>query len=240
MKLVSLLLSIAVHIVIVILFYVVIIYEHRTIKTSAKIYSVNLVAYQQHKNTTHVKKTFSVKAKKIKHKVKIKPKIKKKVSKTVIHKPKPKPKKYKNNIYKKRIEEKIRRMRDMEKKQKIEAAIKNMREKINKNSSEKLKKKELEELSIQYNSIIHQNWYMDTNLIKNQHLIAILDIRLDCKGNIINIGIVKHSGNGYFDRSTINAAEISDPLPKPPADLLNSGGYIKLIVKFDSKEKEKL
>ena len=241
MKIVSLLLSIAAHIVIVILFYIVITYEHRTIKTPTKVYSVNLITYQQHKRTAvHIKKS-AIKVPK--HKVKIKPKIKKKVPKTVIHKPKQKPKlkpknslKHKNNLYKKRIEEKIRQMRNREMREKIEADIRNMRENISKNSSDKLKAQAVHKYGNLVSRIIHSNWYIDTSLIKNQHLITKLDIRLDYKGNIIYIGIVKYSGNSYFDRSTIRAAKRSDPLPKPPVNLLNSG-YIEFVVKFDSREK---
>ncbi len=235
MKFASLLLSIAVHILIAVFFYLIVSYEHRTIKTPAKIYSVNLIAYQKHKKKViQIKKTA---VKKPKQKVKIKPKIKKKVPKIITHKAKPKLKpKLKNSLHKKRIEKKIKQMRSMEMREKVEAAIENIKKKLSRNSSDKLKAQAAHKYGDLISQIIHSNWYIDTSLIKNKHFIADLNIRLDYKGNIIYIGVVKHSGNDYFDSSTINAARRSDPLPKPPVNLLNNG-YIEFVVNFDSREK---
>lgn len=241
MKFASLLLSIAVHILIAVFFYLIISYEHRTIKTPAKIYSVNLIAYQKHsKKAIHIKRTA---VKKPKQKVKIKPKIQKKVPKIITHKPKPKfkpkPKnslKHKNSLHKKRIEKKIKQMRSIEMRKKVESAVEDIKKKLSKNSSDKLKAQAAHKYGDLISQIIHSNWYIDTSLIKNQHFIVNLNIRLDYKGNIIYIGIVKHSGNNYFDSSTINAVRRSEPLPKPPENLLNNG-YINFLINFDSREK---
>ncbi len=212
----------------------------------------------------HTKKK---KPKKIKPKPKPKPKIKPKPKpkKTAKIKPKKIVKKTITTKNKKKIEElkrelveqkkrllrqKLIKEKEKQKEQKIQERLKKrinqLKEKVTKqknkqDTNNKKNNGNADKMAYEYqtliNSIIHQNWGVEKSLIKTKHFSTTVDIKLDFRGNLIYIQILKSSGSVYFDGTVINAIKISEPFPAPPKDIVENG-IVEFIITFNSEEKE--
>jgi colicin import membrane protein len=197
------------------------------------------------------------KPKPISHKKDIKKKIKKTDKKKIEKK---KQELAKKAAMQKRIEELRKKRIELEKKKKRDK----VREKLLKERIKELKKsaqnkdikkknntindtkgslsdKEIEKSASNYetliNSIIHNNWGVEKSLIKNKRFVCDAYIKLDFRGNLIYINILKSSGSVYFDSTVVDAIKDSEPFPMPPKEILDKG-IVEFVITFDSKEKE--
>jgi TonB family protein len=255
MKLLSFLISIAIH-VIFIAAYLFFIQTHTLYKEPKKIYTVDIIQLKTQKNKPQIKKkkVAKVQKKKIKPKpvIKPKPKPKKKVLKPKPKpkpklKPKPKPKKKNiNKIFNYMIKNKIEQLKKKIKQEEIEK----LREQMIQQKIAALKKeianrveegKKKEEIAYSYiqliKNIIYSNWGVEKSLLNNNRYTTDVDIRLDFRGDLIYIKIVRSSGNAYFDGTIMEAIKNSAPFPKPPTQILENG-FVEFIITFDSEEKK--
>jgi len=178
-------------------------------------------------------------------KPKRKPKPKQKISRQKpkkILRPKYKPK-YRKKVPKPNIEEKIRLIREKVMLQQIkerllEEKIKALKEHIltQREAQERFSQKLASSYVSLIKSIIYKNWGVEKSIIKNNVFIAKVEIKLDYRGNLINLYMIKSSGNAYFDGTVIDAIKSSEPFPPPPKEILN-GGVVDFIIIFDSREK---
>ncbi len=244
MKLISVLLSVLIHLSFV-LIYLVIVHDKPIIsKKNQNVYNVQLISIK-HKSAK--KKIIRSKPKKTvtKHKD-IHRKIHKK---TAIKHKKRENKKYVN--IKKKIAELKKKAKIAEKKQMkekvlreekirqklIEHRIEAMKNEIAEKENEEKTKIAVANYSGVINNIIKNNWGVEKGIIKNKQFITKVDIKIDYKGNIIYSAIEKGSGNKYVDTTAVSAINKSNPLPRPPKDILDSG-YVEFIITFDTREKE--
>ncbi|AEA33956.1 energy transducer TonB [Hippea maritima] len=236
MKFVSIFFSILVHLLFVVAF-ILFNKSHALFVKQAPIYTVNIlqIKNEKPKQNKTTKKTSNVIVKKPKHKLKPKMKPKK-------LKPKPKPK---NKIVKKiDVETKIKKLQEQVK-------VEELREKLLRRKIETLKKhlasqQEAQKsykkaLSAGYVNIIqssiYNNWGVSKDVIDDNVFITTVKIKLDYKGNLINLRILKSSGNAYFDGTVIDAIRSSEPFTPPPKEIL-SDGVVEFIITFDSREKQ--
>ena len=173
-----------------------------------------------------------------------KPKPKKKEKKRVkvekkVNKPKPKKKAIKPNI-----EEKIKLLKEKIMLQQIREKllrekIKLLREHIL--TQEEAQKRYAQKLAHSYialiKSIIYNHWGVEKSVIKDKVFIAKVKIKLDYNGNLVNLYMIKSSGNSYFDGTVMDAIKSSEPFPPPPKEIL-TGGFVDFIITFDSREKQ--
>ncbi|WP_259464274.1 energy transducer TonB family protein, partial [Pseudomonas prosekii] len=54
---------------------------------------------------------------------------------------------------------------------------------------------------------------------------------VDAEGNVLSYELVGRSGNADLDRATLEMIKRAQPLPKPPADMLNNGS-IEIVAPF--------
>ena len=54
---------------------------------------------------------------------------------------------------------------------------------------------------------------------------------VDGEGNVLSFELVGRSGNADLDRATLDMIRRAQPLPKPPADMLNNGS-IEIVAPF--------
>ncbi|MNY35721.1 Gram-negative bacterial tonB protein [compost metagenome] len=54
---------------------------------------------------------------------------------------------------------------------------------------------------------------------------------VDAEGNVLSFELVGRSGNADLDRATLEMIRRAQPLPKPPADMLNNGS-IEIVAPF--------
>ncbi|MHC8405086.1 MULTISPECIES: energy transducer TonB family protein [unclassified Pseudomonas] len=54
---------------------------------------------------------------------------------------------------------------------------------------------------------------------------------VDAEGNVLSFELVGRSGNADLDRATLEMIKRAQPLPKPPADMLNNGS-IEIVAPF--------
>ena len=214
------------------------------------------------KDKKQIKKRENIVAKKQKPKKKPKPKLKKKQitkkkkdSKLKFEKKK-KILELKRKLAKEKLEqEKKRKNKEELKKQKQvrEKILKRKIEQLRKEAEQrKTQKKEIAEnkqqndgkvdkIAYEYqtliNNIIHNNWGVEKSIIKNKHFATTMYIKLDFRGNLINMQIMKSSGSVYFDGKVIDAIRDSEPFPMPPKEILENG-IVEFIITFDSEEKE--
>ena len=177
-----------------------------------------------------------------KPKLKRKPKQKNKPKPKKILRPKYRPK-YRKKVPKPNIEERIRLIREKVMLQQIkerllEEKIKALKEHIL--TQREAQKRFSQKLANSYvsliKSIIYKNWGVEKSIIKNNIFIAKVEIKLDYRGNLINLCMIRSSGNAYFDGTVIDAIKSSEPFPSPPKEILN-GGVVDFIITFDSREK---
>ncbi len=78
---------------------------------------------------------------------------------------------------------------------------------------------------------VRKNWHFPEELLKRKDLEAIVSIRVDRKGHIMNRNFEKRSGFPAFDRSVLKAVNDSDPLPPLPPQLLP--GPVEIGIRFN-------
>lgn len=178
-----------------------------------------------------------------KPKPKIKPKPKPKPEKKKIKKKKNKPRP-KKPMYKPNIEQKIRLLKEKIMLQQIREKllrekIKLLREHIL--TQEEAQKRYAQKLAKSYialiKSIIYNHWGVERSVIKDKVFIAKVKIKLDYRGNLVNLYMIESSGNSYFDGTVMDAIKSSEPFPPPPKEIL-TGGFVDFIITFDSREKQ--
>ncbi len=154
---------------------------------------------------------------------------------------KPKPKKI---LKRPNIEQKIKLLKEKIKLQQIRERLLREKIKLLKEhilSQEEAQKRYTQKLAASYisliKSIIYNHWGVEKSIIKNRVLIAKVKIKLDYNGNLINLYMIKSSGNAYFDGTVMDAIRSSEPFPPPPKEIL-SGGFVDFIITFDSREKQ--
>ena len=261
MKLISIIFSVLLHLLFIAVLFQIL-SSHKIIQSKPKIYTVELLKMeskpksrpkpqpQPRKQKTVLKKTIKVnfnkpqpKKKKIiklpekprKSRKEIKKvRVKKKVTKKLVKKINKKP----------NIEEKIRLMKEkimveQLREKLLKEKIKMLKEKVY--SQEEAQKIFKQKLASSYLSVIegviYKNWGVEKTIIENKVFITKVDIKLDSKGNLINISIMKSSGNAYFDGTCIDAIKQSAPFLPPPKEIL-TGGVVEFIITFDSREQE--
>ena len=264
MKFLSFLASLLIHAFFVLVFLLII--KAPTVKPrKTPIYTVNLIELSKKKAKPKILQKPKPKPKiipkpKPRPKPAMRPKPKPKPKPIVKPKPKPKPKqkirsrpkkilrpkykpKYRKKVPKPNIEEKIRLIREKVMLQQIkerllEEKIKALKEHIL--TQREAQKRFSQKLASSYvsliKSIIYKNWGVEKSIIKNNVFIAKVEIKLDYRGNLINLYMIKSSGNAYFDGTVIDAIKSSEPFPSPPKEILN-GGVVDFIITFDSREK---
>ncbi len=252
MKFLSFLISLLLHALFVLVF-IFIVRTSALIVKKAQVYNVNLIVVKENNQKSKVEVNIKAKhrnetkhriiSKKVprKHKPKNKPHILKKSLK-IKQKPKEKPKKLAG--IKPDIKKKIRLMKEKIMIQRIKQNL--LREKIREIkervlSEEEAKRSFSEKLARSYialiESLIYKNWGVAKDIVKNNVFIAKVEIKLDYRGNLIKLYMVKSSQNAYFDGTVMNAIKSSEPFPPPPKEIL-SGGVVDFIITFDSREKE--
>ncbi len=258
MKFLSFLISLLLHVLFALVFILIVRTSALVVK-KAQVYNVNLIVIKENNQKSKVKVNSKTKYKhETKHKTvykkvsrKHKPKnkshiLKKPIKKKQKPKPKPKPKeKPKKQVgLKPNIEKKIRLMKEKIMIQRIKQNL--LREKIREIkervlSEEEAKKSFSEKLARSYialiESLIYKNWGVAKDIVKNNVFITKVEIKLDYRGNLIKLYMVKSSKNAYFDGTVMNAIKLSEPFPPPPKEIL-SGGAVDFIITFDSREKE--
>ncbi len=255
MKLLSFLISIALHVVALAVFLYII--KTPVIHSQNKVYNVDLVTLikpkPELKKSTPKIKTKPVKKKNQEKKVKQKKKplkkkpLKRRTVKKTKHKIVKKVKKKNlNRVYSKLLEQKIEQLKkkiEQEEQEKlreklIEQKIAMLRERLQKKIEEGKKKEEVANSYIQLiKGIIDSNWGVEKSLIKNKNYITKVDIKLDFRGDLVYKKIVKSSGNAYFDGTIMEAIQKSAPFPKPPPEILDNG-FVEFIITFKSEEKQ--
>ncbi len=64
--------------------------------------------------------------------------------------------------------------------------------------------------------------------LKNANIEAKLEIRVDSRGNLLQMRLIKSSRNKIFDDLAMAAVRNSSPFPIPPAELVNKTIYVNL------------
>ncbi len=144
------------------------------------------------------------------------------------------------------IKNKVQQLKEKIKQERLEKIRQKMIEKkiaaLKKQIANKIEEgKKKEEVAYSYiqliKNIIYSNWGVEKSLLNNNRYTTDVDIRLDFRGNLIYIKMVRSSGNAYFDGTIMEAIKNSEPFPKPPSDILENG-FVEFIITFDSEEKK--
>jgi len=178
-----------------------------------------------------------------KHKAKPKYEHKPKPRSKTKHKQKPKPR-TKNKFERVNVEKKVELLREKIMLEQVKERL--LREKINEIrqhvlSEEEAQRRFSQKLASSYialiRSIIYRNWGVAKDIIENNVFVAKVEIKLDYRGNLVKLYMIKSSGNAYFDGTVMNAIKSSEPFPPPPKEILR-GGVVDFIITFDSREKQ--
>ncbi len=239
MKLISILISVVIHLIFIVA-YLFLAQLHTVYKVGKKVYTVNIVQVDNIKKKTVIKQDKTVtKISNPKHKSERTEKYSKK------HKAKPKRKnidrvldsmlKHKIEQIKREIQaKKVENVRNMIVRERIKALKQNIENTASKSAN-------TEKSAYSYiqliKGLIYSNWGVEKSLIKNNNYATDVDIRLDFKGDLVYIKIVRSSKNSYFDTTIIDAIRKSEPFPRPPGNILENG-YVEFRITFDSREKK--
>lgn len=79
---------------------------------------------------------------------------------------------------------------------------------------------------------IGNNWKLDFQYLKNKRLITTLLVKIDKKGNIKDLKIIKSSNNKYYDQTTITAFLNAAPFINPPTKLFKNQSFAKFEWSF--------
>lgn len=209
----------------------------------SNIVNIDIVSITKAVKTVKLKKVYR-KKNVIKHKIKIKKSIKihpkkiRKIKKSVIKKNSKK--KIKKKIIKpvesrklrlirKRLNKTIEQIQRHNRRSAITAIQKKLKIKIGHTSKEKISYDKL----IRY--LIQRRWTINNYILTKKNYYTIIKVVLAKSGSLLKISSIKSSGNGYFDKTCIDAVKLAAPFP-PYEFSLDRTNDIILTCRVDKNE----